>query len=157
MTQRILENLSRQYKALKVLVFLQEEEFAHLREFRPQSVGAVEFSIQELMRQIMNERMAVKRMMQQINPAARKLADLAELFGPAWTEASGLLKQIDLLEQTCAKQAEKSFTLAKALHDQSSGYMEFFRKQLTPTKQSYGRKGVFATAKPAPAVLRGAL
>jgi len=157
MTRLILENLSRQYKALKVLIYLQEEEFAHLKEFRPQSVGPVEFSIQELMRQLLSERMAVQRMIKAANPSAKRLSDLSEMFGPKWAEAKDLLKKIDLLEQECAKQAEKSFTLARALHDQSSGYLDFFRKQLTPTKQSYGRRGVFATTKPAPAVLRGAL
>ena len=60
MTRRILENLTRQAKALKVLLHLQEEEFAHLSEFRPQSVGALEFSIQELMRQILSERTNVR-------------------------------------------------------------------------------------------------
>lgn len=157
MTQRILENLTRQYQALKVLNMLQEEEFSHLKEFRPQSVGAVEFSIQELMRQIMAERASARRMMNQIDPKAVRLADLAPVFGESWDEARGLLERIDRLEQTCSKQAEKSYSLALALFDQSSGYVDFFKKQLTPTRESYGRRGVFAKTKPAPAMLRGAL
>jgi len=157
MTTRILENLSRQYQALKVLSHLQQEEFAHLKEFRPQSVGAVEFSIQELMRQIMSEREGVRRMMRQINPAANRLADLAEVFGGEWETARNLLEKVDRLEQECAKQAEKSYSLALALFDQSTGYVDFFKKQLTPTRESYGPRGVFAKTKPAPAVLRGAL
>lgn len=157
MTRRILENLSRQFQALNLLKFLQEEEFAHLREFRPQSVGALEFSIQELMRQIMAERLDVRRMMNQMNPAASRLADLAEVFGDEWDNARSLLERIDSLEQVCAKQAEKSYTLALALFDQSSGYVDFFKQKLTPNKLSYGPRGVFAKAKPAPAMLRGAL
>ncbi|MFZ5425392.1 MAG: flagellar export chaperone FlgN [Thermodesulfobacteriota bacterium] len=157
MTTRILENLSRQYQALKVLNFLQQEEFAHLKEFRPQSVGAVEFSIQELMRQIMAERQDARRMMHAINPSANRLADLAETFGGEWESARMLLEKIDRLEQECAKQAEKSYSLALALFDQSSGYVDFFKKQLTPTRESYGPRGVFAKTKPAPAMLRGAL
>jgi hypothetical protein len=157
MTQRILENLSRQYQALKVLNHLQEEEFAHLKEFRPQSVGALEFSIHELMRQIMAERQDVRRMMRELNPGAANLADLAEVFGGDWAKADDLRERIDRLEQTCAKQAEKSYSLALALYDQSSGYVDFFKEKLTPAKQSYGRQGVFAKAKPAPAMLRGAL
>lgn len=157
MTQRILENLTRQYQALKVLNYLQEEEFSHLKEFRPQSVGAVEFSIQELMRQIMVERKGARRMMNEMDPRAARLSDLAGAFGERWEAARELLGKIDKLEQVCAKQAEKSYTLALALFDQSSGYVDFFKKQLTPTKESYGPRGVFAKAKPAPAVLRGAL
>jgi len=157
MTQRILENLSRQYQALKVLHYLQGEEFSHLKEFRPQSVGPLEFSIHELMRQIMAERQDVRRMMRELNPGAMRLSDLAELFGEDWDKAQSLLDQIDRFEQTCAKQAEKSYSLALALYDQSSGYVDFFREKLTPVKTSYGRQGVFAKTKPAPSMLRGAL
>lgn len=157
MTHRILENLSRQYKALSVLRHLQEEEFAHLREFRPQSVGALEFSIHELMRQIMSERGDVRRMMQEVVPGATRMAQLADYFGDQWEKVRALMTNIDALEQICAKQGEKSYSLALALFDQSSGYVDFFKQQLTPTKQSYGPRGVFAKTKPAPAMLRGAL
>ena len=157
MTRRILENISRQLQALKVLCFLQEEEFAHLKEFRPQAVGALEFSIQELMRQIASERAEVLWLMRAINPAANRLRDLAETFGDEWDKASRILEDIDGLEQACAKQAEKSHALALALDQQSGGYLEFFREKLTPTKLSYGPRGLFAKAKPAPAMMRGAL
>lgn len=157
MTKRILENLTRQHQALKVLQFLQEEEFAHLKEFRPQSVSVQEFSIQELMRQIMVERQGVRALMQAINPAAKRLTELSELFGERWDAVRELLERIDKLEQVCAKQAEKSYSLALALFDQSSSYVDFFKKQFTPKKMAYGPKGVFGTTKPAPAILRGAL
>lgn len=157
MTTRILENLSRQYQALKVLKFLQQEEFAHLKEFRPQSVGAVEFSIQELMRQLMAERTAIRAMVRTLDPAATRLSGVAAHLGADWDAVSGLLAEIDKLEQACAKQAEKSYALALALFDQSTGYVDFFKQQLTPAKQSYGPRGVFAKAKPAPAMVRGAL
>jgi hypothetical protein len=157
MTQRILENLSRQYQALKVLQFLQEEEFAHLKEFRPQSVGALEFSIQELMRQILVERKDARRMMLAVDPSAKRLQDLAAFFGEKWADAKAFLDKIDALEQGCAKQAEKSYSLALALFDQSSGYVDFFTQTLTPKKASYGPRGVFGKVKPAPAMLRGAL
>jgi hypothetical protein len=155
MIQRILENLSRQLQALKVLKMLQEEEFSHLKAFRPQSVGAVEFSIQELMRQIMVERTGARRMMRIARPSAVRMSDLAEDFGDAWEHVKALLEEIKAMEQVCAKQAEKSHILAKALFDQTSGYVSFFTKKLIPKKESYGRRGVFANAKPAPAMLRG--
>ncbi len=66
MNKRILENLTRQHKALHVLKHIQEEEFSYLREFKPQSVGALEFSIQELMRQLMVERKCVRRMIGEV-------------------------------------------------------------------------------------------
>lgn len=157
MTRRILENLSRQVQALKLLALLQEEEFAHLTEFRPQSVGALEFSIQELMRQLAAERMDMKAMMGGINPAAARLRDLAGHFGQDWEQISSTLDEMGRLEQYCAKQAEKSHMMAQALEQQTEGYLDFLKDQLTPAKQSYGPRGVFAKAKPAPAMMRGAL
>lgn len=157
MNRRILENLTRQYQALKVLSTLQQEEFSHLKEFRPQSVGAVEFSIQELMRQLLAERLEIRRHVQSVDPQARRLRDIAATFGDDWPAIGAALDRLDTLEQACAKQAEKSYSLALALYDQSSGYLNLFKKQLTPNKPSYGPRGVFQPTKPAPAMLRGAL
>jgi len=157
MTKRILENLSRQHQALKVLKLLQEEEFTHLMQSRPQSVAVLELSIQELMRQIMAERQDVRRMVRILNPASVRLTELSEIFGEGWSLVKGLLERIHTLEQYCAKQAEKSHILASALHDQTRGYVNFFTRKLTPKKQSYGPRGVFGNAKPAPAMLRGTL
>ncbi len=156
MTRRILENLTRQFQALKVLLLLQEEEFAHLREFRPQSVGALEFSIQELMRQILVERRNIKKLMNEINPAATRLRELSEVFGDDWQAIADCLHSIDTLEQAAAKQAEKSYALALALFDQSSGYVDFFKQELTPKRLTYGPRGVIGQAKPEPAMMRGA-
>jgi len=157
MNRRILENLTRQYQALRVLSTLQQEEFAHLKEFRPQSVGALEFSIQELMRQLLAERLDIRRVVQTLNPKAMRLRDVADFLQGIWPEAQALLEKIDGLEQVCAKQAEKSYSLALALYDQSTGYVDLFKKSFTPNKPGYGPRGAFQTTKPAPAMLRGAL
>ena len=157
MTRRILENLSRQLHALKVLALLQEEEFAHLTEFRPQAVGALEFSIQELMRQLTVERLDMKAMMETLDPAASRLRDLAEVFGRDWERMRAILDEMGALEQQCAKQAEKSRMMACALEEQTGAYLDFFKERLVPVKQAYGPRGVFSKAKPAPAMMRGAL
>ena len=157
MKRRIVENIARQLQALKVLKALQLEEFAHLSEFRPQSVSAVEFSIQELVRQIHAERVDAKRMIPQIRPGAARIAELREDFGENWPAVEGLLAQVDALEQFCAKQAEKSYRLALALFDQSGGYIDFFKQKLVPEKGTYGPRGLMGKAKPRPAVVRGAL
>lgn len=157
MNRRILENLTRQHQALRVLGTLQQEEFAHLKEFRPQSVGAVEFSIQELMRQLMAERLEIKRMVQAIDPQAQRLRHVAGSLGEDWPRVQELLDRIDALEQASAKQAEKSYTLALALFDQSTGYVDLFKKSFTANKPAYGPRGAFQSTKPAPAMLRGAL
>lgn len=156
MTRRILENLTRQAQALRVLLLLQKEEFAHLKEFRPQSVGSVEFSIQALMRQIMAERTDIKKMMAAIDPAASRLRELCDVFGDAWQAMSERLDEIDALERSTTSQAEKTYRLALALFDQSTGYVEFFRRELTPKRLTYGPRGVFGQAKPNPALMRGA-
>lgn len=156
MNKQILENLTRQHQALRLLKSLQEEEFTHLCEFRPQSVGGLEFSIQELMRQLMSERKSLKRILVRVNPQVQRIADMRQELGEIWDQVQTLLANIDVLEQHCAKQAEKSYSLALALFDQCSGYLDFFKKELTPKQTAYGRRGVFASAKPAPAMLRGA-
>lgn len=157
MHNEILENLTRQHQALKLLKALQEEEFTHLCEFRPQSVGALEFSIQELMRQLMSERKSLKRILGRMNPEAKRLVDMRETLADIWDQVSQRLQAIDKLEQFCAKQAEKSYSMALALFDQCNGYLDFFKKELAPKQKTYGRKGVYVTSKPAPAMMRGAL
>lgn len=157
MKRRIVENIARQLQALKVLKTLQLEEFAHLSEFRPQAVSAVEFSIQELVRQIHAERLDARRLIPQVRLGAARIADLREDFGEKWPVVEDLLARIDALEQFCAKQAEKSYKLALALFDQSGGYIDFFKQKLVPEKGTYGPRGLVGKAKPRPAMVKGAL
>jgi hypothetical protein len=156
MKRRILENLTRQHLALKQLLGLQKEEFAYLTEFHPQSVSKVEFSIQELIRQVQAERLSLKNLLGQVNPGAKRLWDLRESWGRDWDIVKDLLQDIHVTEQACARQADKSHRLAVALLDQSASYVEFFRKQLAPPKAVYGRRGVMASYKPGPAIMKGA-
>jgi hypothetical protein len=157
MTKRIHENLSRQYKALKVLQSLQLEEFSHLMGFRAQSVHVVELSIKDLMGQISGERSDMRLMLKSLNPAASALSDIAEIFGQGWEQVRDLLENIDNLDKDCAKLAEKSHILAQSLYDLSSGYVNHFKQKLSPCKQTYGRGGVFSRSRSTPAMLRGTL
>ena len=62
-TLRIRQNLTRQGKALHVLHHLLKEEFSHLLDGRPENVSYEEMALQELMRQIANERLDLKAML----------------------------------------------------------------------------------------------
>ena len=60
MIATIRENLARQEKAMGLLAGLLQEEFSLLREGKPQDVTGLEMSIQELIRQIAEERAQLK-------------------------------------------------------------------------------------------------
>jgi len=69
------QNLHRQKKALEVLEALLAEEFAELRKRKPESITGIEFSIHELMRQIGNERTALKDSL-----GGQRLSDVIQLL-----------------------------------------------------------------------------
>ena len=60
MIERILSNLGRQHGAVRLLEVLLSEEFSHLSERNPGAVASVEFSIQELLRQLAVERRSLQ-------------------------------------------------------------------------------------------------
>ncbi len=157
MSERIRENLTRQEKALGLLVGLLQEEFSLLREGKPQEVTGLEMSIQELIRQIAEERAELKRRVLAARGEVVRLgvfvADLPE------AEAAPLQRSmaaIDGLEQACARQADKNSRLALALFDQSRDMLQFIHDQIAPKRtEVYSRTGKYAGGKTQAAILLG--
>jgi hypothetical protein len=139
MYKTILQNLTRQKKALEFLAELMREEFSHLSEANPDAVSRVEFSIQELLRQIAAERLTLQGVCKKAG--ATGVAQLVKTM-PAQLGApvTKLLAEIDDLQQECARQGERNAALAKGLLDQSTGLLQFIHDQVAPKKRDvYGR------------------
>ena len=157
MFRRLTENLHRQGQGLRVLRELLEEEFSYLLAGEPQKVSAVEFSIQELVRQLVDERGSLRRLIRRVKPAARRLADiLPELPADRAEPLAALLKVIDDGEQACAMKAAQNHMLANALHEQSRRLIDFMRSELTPRRHdAYGASGRFVGCRNESMIFRG--
>ena len=160
MLQRIQQSLSRQSKGVALLGVLMREEFSLLQEHKPQDVTRLEFSIQELMGQLVAERKALKAMLH-----GMRLMDYLEalaLADPAQealrAEIYALLQQVDAREQECAKQAEMNSTLVLGLMDQGHKMLAHLQEQVIPKAQAvYSRHGRYSGERPQAALLEGKL
>lgn len=179
MHRPLLERLLRQWKAFQILGKLQREEFALLRERDPQAVASVEFSIHELMRQIVDERQEVRAMLQ-----GRRLRQFIKDL-PEGLDARTLLPDFDCIrglpalppgiplarvyavlhdmldnaEQDCARQAEKNTALALGLFDQSQNLLSFLHEQVKPKPAAtYSKYGALRKQqRPEAALIQGRL
>ena len=149
---QIRGNLVRQKKGMELLVELLEEEFSLLRENKTEEVVALEFSIHELLRQLADERMLVKGIMQ-----GTKVAEYADLLEPEQGgEIKELLQGVDKAEQTAARQANHNSRLSLALLDQSQGLLDYLQDQVTPKSEIvYGAKGKYRNHRPGAALIGG--
>ncbi|SBW00392.1 FlgN family protein [uncultured delta proteobacterium] len=150
--EQIRGNLVRQEKGMQLLLQLLEEEFSLLQTNSTDDVVALEFSIHELLRQLADERMAVKAVMQDT-----RLAEYAEMLEPEEGAAiKALLRGIDDAEQKSARQAGHNTRLSLALLDQSQGLLDYLQDQVAPKSDVvYGRKGAFRTHRSGPSILSG--
>lgn len=156
MQQRIIDSLDRQVRAIALLGDLEREEFAHLTNLDPTAVASVEFSIQELIRQIHVERSSMKRLYAAYDVTARRLTDILGHFDPeARARAEALLAALDRGEQECAKQGDKNYRVALGLYDQSRAQIEFIQDKLAPKKTAYAQNGRYAKKQGMPQVLSG--
>ncbi len=157
MYQRIHDALYRQKQAIALLVDLLEEEYDLLRQRDTQAVVALEFAIQELVRQLAKEKVEVIAMLD-----GGKVRHYVELL-PA--EQGQLLmeyyKAIDNGEQQSARKASRNAQLSLALLDQSQRIMNELHSQIVPQDSStYGRRGAlkrYATQRPQAAIISGRL
>ena len=151
--EHIRGNLVRQRKGMELLVELLEEEFSLLQEHNTEEVVALEFSIHELLRQLADERCAVKAIMQDT-----RLTEYADLLDPEQgEEVKELAQGIDKAEQKAARQASHNTRLSLALLDQSQSLLDYLHDQVTPKAEIvYGAKGAYSNARrPGPALLSG--
>ncbi len=156
MLERIHANMHRQNQALALLFSLLEEEFSLLRERRAPEISRIEFSIQELLRQIAAERSALRALVAAAKPGARRLVELfTGLPVEDATALSTALRQADKAEQACAVQAEKNTIMAQALADQSRSLLEYLHKEIQPkSAATYSGRGRYSTHRPEASILR---
>jgi len=150
--EQIRDNLVRQRKGMELLLELLEEEFSLLQDHKTEEVVALEFSIHELLRQLADERVAIKTVMQDT-----RILEYTELLEPEQgAEIKELLQRIDDAEQRSAKQASHNTRLSLALLDQSQSLLDFLHDQVAPKQQtSYGGKKAFRPQHSIPALLSG--
>ena len=134
----IFESLSRQDKALGLLRELLEEEYGILLSRDTNGVVSLEFSIQELIRQIAVEKSLVIRLLR-----GKRVMQYASSLPGDMTEAwEKLFRSVDDGEQAVSRQASRNAQLSLALLDQSTRNLNALTSQIIPPLTGvYGRHG----------------
>ena len=138
MRQRIHDSLSRQEKALGLLRDLLQEEYEILLSRDTNAVVALEFSIQELIRQLAVEKALVIRTLE-----GKRVLEHAETLEPGEAEEiRALHSAIDEGEQAVSRQASRNAQLSLALLDQSTHTLKALTSQVVPPRAGvYSRNG----------------
>lgn len=156
MIERILDSLARQERALTLLATLLTEEFSLLTRRDASNVTSLEFSIQELLRQLAGERSDLQRLYAARQPAAKRLADVLDGFAPAeQVRARALLAAMARSEKQCATLSSRNYQMALGLYDVTKSCLGHLQSRLVPKKAVYGAHGRIGTATPAPGRING--
>ncbi|SDB44904.1 FlgN protein [Desulfonatronum thiosulfatophilum] len=159
MSRYVLQNLHRQKQAIFLLSHLLDEEFQHLGKGDPQSVATVEFSIQELLRQIAVERQELKRHVMDLDPSLPAIRDLPLLMEESCRdEGRDLLREIDHQEQICGRKAAQNAVTAQGLMDQNQALLDYLASQIIPKDaHTYSRHGKWHHSEGTGTLLHGRL
>jgi hypothetical protein len=156
MIARILESLTRQERALTVLAQLLAEEFSLLAARDATGVTSLEFSIQELLRQLAVERGALGRIYPAVAPGAARLADVIDRFDAgARARALALLAAIERGEKRCSTLSSRNYQMALGLYDVTKSCLSHLQTRLVPKKAVYGSRGRVGAATPSPGRING--
>lgn len=137
MYQKISQSLFRQSKALLLLGDLLEEEYGLLLGRDTRSVANLEFSIQELIRQLAVEKTFVIRLLEH-RPVREYAASLNEEDRDNLMQ---LFEEVDRSEQIASRHASRNAQLSLALLDQSTHHLRVLTSQVVPNAGTYGRSG----------------
>lgn len=155
MYQRIHESLQRQSKGLELLRDLLEEEYEILLGRDTNTVASLEFSIQELIRQLAVEKSLVIRSLN-----GKRVMEFAQTLPEADSvKLQELFKAVDDGEQKVSRQASRNAQLSLALLDQSTHTLKGLTSQVVPPLSGvYGRRGdMRSQAHPQAALISGRL
>lgn len=142
MYDTIIASLNRQDKALGVLFDLLEEEYELLMKRDTGAIAVNEFSIQELIKQLLHEKNTVIRALGGIR-ASQYAETLPEEQGKPLMD---LLASIDKGEQNTSRNASRNAQLCLALLDQNTRNLNKFTEHAVPkTSFVYGRRGAMRT------------
>lgn len=155
MHQIITESLNRQDKALALLRELLEEEYTILLGRDTNAIASLEFSIQELIRQLAVEKSLVIRQLD----GKRVLEYAKSLPEEESATLAALFQSVDDSEQTVSRQASRNAQLSLALLDQSTRTLHGLTSQVTPPLTGvYGKRGDMRhEARPNAALISGRL
>ncbi len=134
--KNIAASLDRQYKGLKLLAFLLEKEFLLLTSSKPHEISRLQFSIQELLRQLVAERESVHFRLREIQPKAAMVRDILHTF-PVTLRCllEDLVQHIRQEEKTCRRLAARNTTIAQGLAEQTQSLLTFLHEQVSPRNQ----------------------
>ena len=138
MYQNIYDSLSRQHKALQLLEELLQEEYCVLQQRDTNAIANLEFSIQELIRQLASEKAAVVAEL-----AGTKVLDYASMLPEEQGEAlRAIFQKVDDAEQLTSRQASRNAQFSLALLDQSSRNLIALTSNVVPGRlETYSRYG----------------
>ncbi|MBT8763789.1 flagellar export chaperone FlgN [Desulfohalobiaceae bacterium Ax17] len=157
MQAKIEQSLKRQKQGLVLLRTLLQEEFSVLRGHDPKKISSLEFSIQELIRQLVDEKEALKSLLQQIGCISIK-DYILELSDGEKAKIENLLGSLEENEQKCVVQAAKNAELAQALAEQTTKLTKFLYERLLPrNKDTYSARGRWQQKTARATLLRGTL
>lgn len=155
MYQIIQESLFRQDKALNLLRDLLEEEYEILLGRDTKKVASLEFSIQELIRQLAVEKSLIIRSL-----GGKRVLEFAEgLLPEQKARLNKLFEAVDDGEQQVSRQASRNAQLSLALLDQSTHTLQALTTQVVPPLSGvYSRNGDMRhVAHPQAALISGRL
>ncbi len=155
MQQIILGSLIRQAKGTELLCLLLREEYALLREGRPDQVTGLEIVIQELIRQLVREREFLVRRLHLAGVA--KLGIFLEGLNSGDQRIFETWRAMIIThEQESARQTTLNSSLAMALWEQSGILLKHFQDQVAPRdRNTYTAKGTWHNRTATATLVRG--
>jgi hypothetical protein len=153
------DNLNRQHKGLRRLLSLLREEYQGLTRTGETELAANQLAIQELMRQLAQEREALAELLPRDIPEGGRLeAYLLRLPRSKQESLRTLVADIERQEKLCSEQANRNADLSMALVAQSRQLIEYMQEQVSPAGSGmYGKNGLKDTARPDGALVQGRL
>ncbi len=141
--KKVADNILRQYKGLKLLAKLLQEEFEQLQDHSRGDLATQELSIQELIRQLAVEKTELKGLLQAMQPAVAGLQELeANLSGRQKQFVQESRQKLSFWEEKCQQQARTNSDLCLALLDQNNELLSFLHKQVKQqAREVYGKTG----------------
>lgn len=155
----ITQSLDRQHKGLRRLLALLREEYEGLTGQERAEAADKQLAIQELIRQLAQERQELTALLPQDAPAGKRMeAFLLRLPRPKQESLRTLLADIERQEGICARQAKANADLSMALVEQSRRLIEYMQEEVTPAGSGvYGKNGLRDASKPDGALVYGRL
>jgi hypothetical protein len=155
---KILENLRRQLKALKLLYSLQKEEYGLLLGNDKSHLQKNQFAIQRLIKQIQEERKEFLKILED-NWGIKQLKEIDKVLPDSIkNEFNSLIEELKLQDKLCMEQATKNADLAIAHLEQTKDLVKFLYEQIRPkAKDVYSRYGTLNEKTLGPCIVNGRL